>query len=410
MIDHSRVSLISCPDYDFPRVEAAVRRAVDLLGGMTAFVKPGQRILLKPNLVRAVPPERAVSTHPTIVAAAAKLVVEAGGSPVIVESPGGPYTPGLLRASYRKTGMTWAAEMGGAELNYNVDTVQVPHPEGTMLHRLDLVHPAIEADAVINLAKLKTHNLTALTLAVKNLFGLVPGTLKMGYHAKLQQADRFARGLVDILTYVKPALNLVDAVVAMEGDGPSGGDPRQVGAIIAGADALAVDIVCAALVGYDPLSVLTTKAAAELGLTSGRLEDISLLGDELETLRVADFRRGTAFPFDPGLLPRWLRGPALGSDAARGPEDGSAKRKGWLPAVASGWVWRQLVVVPHAGERCTGCGYCAKHCPVDAIQVVDGKARMDSRKCIRCYCCHELCPEEAVELRRPLLGRLVLGS
>ncbi len=410
MIDHSKVSLIGCPDYDLGRVEAAIRRGLDLLGGMSAFVKPGQRVLLKPNLVRAVPPERAVSTHPTIVAAVARLVVEAGASPIIVESPGGPYTPGLLRASYRKTGMTWAAEMGGATLNYDVSTVQVSHPEGTLLHRLDLVRPAVEADAVINLAKLKTHNLTTLTLAVKNLFGLVPGTLKMGYHAKLQQADRFAQGLIDILTYVKPALNLVDAVVAMEGDGPSGGDPRQVGAIVVGTDALAVDIVCAALVGFDPLSVLTTQAAAELGLTSGRLEDISLLGDELKTLRVADFSRGTAFPFDPGILPRWLRGPALENQAAQGSGDGRARRKGWLPALATGWVWRQLVVVPHAGERCTGCGYCVKRCPVDAIQVVDGMARMDARKCIRCYCCHELCPEQAVRLRRPLLGRLVLGS
>ncbi|GAF93111.1 unnamed protein product, partial [marine sediment metagenome] len=274
--------------------------------------------------------------------------------------PGGPYTPGLLRASYRKTGMTWAADMGGATLNYDVSTVQVSHPEGTLLHRLDLVRPAVEADAVINLAKLKTHNLTGLTLAAKNLFGLVPGTLKIGYHAKLQQAGRFAQGLIDILTYVKPALNLVDAVVAMEGNGPTGGDPRQVGAIVVGTDALAVDIVCAALVGFDPLSVVTTKAAMELGLTSGRFEDISLLGDELETLRVADFSRGTAFPFDPGLLPRWLRGPALENQAAQGSGNGRARTKGWLPALATGWVWRQLVVVPHAGERCTGCGYCVK--------------------------------------------------
>ena len=176
------VSLVRCDDYDFEHVQTAVRQAVDLLGGMRAFVKPGQRVLLKPNLLRAVPPEKVATTHPTIVAAVAKLVIEAGGHPILVESPGGPYTPGLLRASYRKTGMAWAAEVSGLELNENVKAIQAAHPEAKLLHRLDLLEPLTEADVVINLPKLKTHNLTTLTLSVKNLFGLVPGTIKISYH------------------------------------------------------------------------------------------------------------------------------------------------------------------------------------------------------------------------------------
>jgi len=409
VIDHSKVSLIGCADYDFPRVEAAIRRALDLLGGMSAFVKPGQRVLLKPNLVRAVPPERAVTTHPTIVATVAKLVVEVGASPIIVESPGGPYSRRLLKGTYRKTGMTWAAKVGGAELNYDVGAIQVSHPEGVVLHGLDLVAPLVETDAVINLAKLKTHNLTMLTLAVKNLFGLVPGPLKIGYHARFKQAERFAQGLVDIVTYVKPVLNLVDGIIAMEGNGPSGGDPRQIGAIVVGADAFAVDVVSSALVGFDPLEVPTTRAAMERGLTTGRLADITLVGDAIDSLRVTNFRKGMASPIDPGLLPWWLRSIAEGSDTAQS-EEGSSAKKNRLKVLAANWVWRQLAVVPRAGEKCTGCGYCVKHCPVGAIQVVDGKARMDTHKCIHCYCCHELCPNQAVELRRPFLGRLVAGS
>ena len=405
----TRVSLTACADYDPARVEAAVRRAIDRLGGMDAFLKPGQRVLLKPNLVRSAPPEKAVSTHPSIVAAVAKLVVEVGANPIIVESPGGGYSAGLLRGTYRRSGMTWAAEVSGAELNFDVDTVQVSHPEAYVLHRLDLVKPLLEADAVINLPKLKTHNLTALTLAVKNLFGLVPGALKIGYHAKLRERERFCQGLVDILTYVKPALNLVDAIVAMEGEGPSGGDPRQIGAIIASTDALAVDMVSAALVGLDPLDVLTTRVAAARGLTSGRLDDLELVGERLEALRVDDFRRGIEFAFDPGLLPRPLRRFLGAGESATTSGAGDAYGRGFFRVLATGWFWRQLIVTPRAGKKCTGCGFCARHCPVEAIQVVDGVAQMDTRKCIRCYCCHELCPELAVELRRPWLGRVVLG-
>ena len=404
-----RVALTACADYDAARVEAAIRLTVDRLGGMGAFVKPGQRILLKPNLVRAAAPDRAISTHPTVVAAVAKLVVEAGGRPAIVESPGGPYSAAALRLIYRKTEMTWASEAGGAELNYDVATAQVSHPEGQMLHRLDLVQALLDADAVINLPKLKTHNLTTLTLAVKNLFGLVPGSLKISYHAKLQERERFCQGLVDILTYVKPTLNIMDAIVGMEGNGPSGGAPRALGVIIASADALAVDIVSAALVGIAPLRVQTTEVAARRGLTSGRLEDIELVGESLDQLRVADFRMGIEAEMDPGLLPKPLRKLVEIAQPGKYTERKDARGRGLGRALTSGWLWRQLVAVPRVGKGCLGCGVCAKHCPVGAIRMVDKRAQIDTRKCIRCYCCHELCPEEAIELRKPWLGRLLIG-
>ncbi len=404
---NQRVALVRCADYDLDAVTEAVRQAMDLLGGMAAFVQPGQRVLLKPNIVRGVDPERAVSTHPALVAAVATLVIEAGGKPIIVESPGGPFSPIALRMAYRRTKIDWAAEVSGAELNFDCEGVQVSHPDGVVLHRLDLVRALLDADVVINLPKLKTHNLTTLTLAVKNLLGLVPGALKIGYHAKLQDRERFCQGLVDILTYVKPALQIMDAVVGMEGNGPSGGDPRPIGAVVAGADALAVDIVCTALVGMAPEEVETTRVAMARGLTSGRLQDVELLGEPLDALRVADFRRGMAASVDPGLVPRVLRGLLSAESSANG--EGDALGRGPFRLLSTGWVWRQLVSFPYAGEDCTGCGFCARHCPVDAIQVVDRRAQMDTGRCIRCYCCHELCPETAVMLRKPLLGRVLTG-
>ena len=404
------VSIVRCDEYDLDRIEDAVRRGIDLIGGMASFVEPGQRVLLKPNLVRSMTPDRAATTHPTVVAAVAKMVIEAGATPVIVESPGGPYSQLLLRNNYRRTEMNWVVEVTGAELNLDVTSTQVSHPEGKVLHRLDIVRPLLDADVVINLPKLKTHNLTGLTLAVKNLFGLVPGAVKISYHSKMQDRARFYEGMVDILTYVRPALNIMDAVVGMEGQGPSGGEPRQIGAIVASADALALDSVCAAMVGFAPREVGTTSVAADRGLTPGHLEGLELVGEPLESLVVSDFVRGIQASVDPGLVPRAMRWVLGVSEAASDGYDEDASERSVMHALSHSWLWRQLVATPRAGPECTACGFCVRHCPVDAIEIIDGRAHMDTRKCIRCYCCHELCPALAVELYRPLLGRLVFGK
>jgi len=284
-----------------------------------------------------------------------------------------------------------------------VRSVQVPVDDGRALHRIDMAAAIVEADAVINLPKLKTHNLTGLTLSVKNLFGVVPGTLKIAYHGKMQETERFCQGMLDILICTKPVLNIMDAVVAMEGNGPSGGEPRPANALIVGADALAVDAVAAALVGLDPTDVATTAAAVRRGLTTGRLEDLELLGDALETLRVKGFRLGTNLSFDPGLLPGFLRQLLPKRDA-------DEMERGRVRSWSSRWLTQQLLAYPEAGPTCTGCGYCARNCPVDAITIVNGRAEMDLKRCIRCYCCHELCPELAIDLKRSWLARRIGGA
>ena len=412
------VSIVRCPDYDAARVEQALRRALDLLGGVGQFVRPGQRVLLKPNLLRASPPEAAATTHPAVVRAAVRLVQEAGATPVIGDSPGGGLTPALLRRVYRKSGMIQMAEETGAELCYDISAVQVPNPNGALLKLIDLMAAVAQADAVINLPKLKTHNLTRLTGAVKNLFGVVPGVLKAAYHARLPKAHDFSAGLVDIMLCVSPVLSIMDAIVAMDGNGPSGGDPFAGGVLLASADAIAEDVVAMSLVGWEPRTSPPLQVAAERGLTSARLEDIELCGDPLESLLFRGFRPGTATQVDPGLLPRRLRRylmPLLAVRSTNGVSTTSAEVSpeaydvGTLPGPMRAWALRQMLVMPRAGSGCTGCEHCARHCPVQAITIVDGRARMDPDRCIRCYCCHELCPELAVELRRPWLGRLLFG-
>ena len=384
MAEVPRVALAACSGYDLDAVEASLRRALTPLGGMAAYVRPGYRVALKPNLLRPVAPEAAATTHPSVVAATARLVNEAGGTPFILDSSGGPNSATYLGVVHRTTGMTWAAKEGCAELLTRLHGIQVPLEGGLLLHRVDLVREAVEADVLINLPRLKTHGLTGLTVAVKNLFGLVPGTTKVGYHARLQDPAAFACGMVDVCAASGADLHIVDAVVGMEGNGPSAGHPRTIGALLAGEDALAVDVVAAALVGRDPLDVLTTRVAAEAGLLSGRLEDVALLGEPLEALIVVP----------PFLLP----------DAYR---PGRRRTRSWFGRLAGGSLSRQLLVAPRASTRCTGCGLCARHCPAEAITVPNGHAVMDLAKCFRCYCCHELCPVLAVELHRPLLGRMV---
>ena len=412
MTDRTAVALARCEGYDPARVEEAVRHTVTLLGGMSEFVHDGQRVLLKPNLCRPMAPETAVTTHPAVVRAVAILVREAGATPVIAESPGGAFSRRILQRLYEKTGMTRVAQETGAELNYDVRALQVSHPGAKLLHVLDIIKVATEVDAIISLPKLKTHNLTRITGATKNLFGLVPGVTKIAYHNKLQDAERFSTGLIDILTYASPVLTLMDSIVAMHGNGPSGGDPFPMGTVIASSNAVAVDVMAAYLVGFEPRTIEPVRIAIEQGLCSGCVGDMTIRGGSLEEMRVQGFRPGTATVMDPGLLPRGLLrilAPLLMARRVKGTESETLSVSTLPPALRQ-WVTRQMVPTPVAGPKCTGCGFCAEHCPVDAITITDRHAHIDPGQCIRCYCCHELCPYLAVDLKRPWVGRLLFGE
>lgn len=409
------VALIRCSTYDTAAVEAAVRSAVDSVGGMPAFVRPGWRVVLKPNILRAASPDSAIVTHPSVVRAVALMVKEAGATPILAESPAGPFNNGMLRLAYSRGGYDKVAEETGMELNYDCSCLQSPHPEGKLIKRLDILKVIDEADAVIGLPKFKTHNLTRLTGATKILFGVVPGVVKYGYHAKLRNAMLFSEMLIDVVTYVKPVLNVMDGIVGMDGNGPSGGEPYEGRFLMASADPYAMDVVGATLVGMEPLSLPPLQVAASRGLTTGRVEDVQILGLSLDEARLKGFRYGTATAVDSGIFPRVVRRLGRKIVAARTVEGELATENtdytrldvGSTPRSARAWVTRQLVANPQANERCVGCGVCVRSCPVQAIELVDKRAHMDWNKCIRCYCCHEVCPENAIDLHRTLLGRLL---
>ena len=385
-MEETQVYAASCPDYG--QAEGAIRALVEQMGGMGRFVRPGERIVLKANLLRAAPPESAICTHPAVVEAVAKLVKEAGGTPVICDSPGGAlHKEAVLRSLYEKTGMAAAAAAAGAELSMDSSTRTVSLPEGKVLRQAEIITPVAEADGVIDLCKMKTHVLMSMTGAVKNLFGVIPGLSKVGYHATHPDHATFADVLLDLTGYVKPRLSLMDGILAMEGDGPgSSGTPRQAGLLLAAANPLALDTAAGAIMNLPRQDNPVLLAAERRGLTPCRMEDVELIGGTVEELRMADYK----FPASTKSNLMDFLGP--------------------LSRPAERLCKKALSQTPRIdGAKCVGCGICAKSCPGQAIAMTapGKKARISQKACIHCYCCHELCPQKAVELHQSWLGRLL---
>lgn len=385
-MEETQVYAASCPDYE--QAEACIRALVEQMGGMGRFVRPGVRIVLKANLLRAAPPESAICTHPAVVEAVARLVKEAGGTPVICDSPGGAlHKEAVLRSLYEKTGMAAAAAAAGAELALDPSTRTVSLPEGKVLRQAEIITPVAEADGVIDLCKMKTHVLMSMTGAVKNLFGVIPGLSKVGYHATHPDHETFADVLLDLTGYVKPRLSLMDGILAMEGDGPgSSGTPRQAGLLLASANPLALDTAAGAIMNLPRQDNPVLLAAERRGLTPCRMEDVELIGGTVEELRMADYK----FPASTKSNLMDFLGPL-----ARPAERLCKKAFSQTPRID--------------GAKCVGCGICAKSCPGQAIAMTapGKKARISQNACIHCYCCHELCPQRAVELHQSWLGRLL---
>ena len=221
------VSIVRCNDYELEGVRAALRAALAPLGGMSAFVKPGERIGLKPNLLLGSDPAQAIVTHPAVLAAVALAVKEVGAIPIVAESPGSGIVPSrkVLDRVFRKAGYREVADLYGFELNVDPEWEGVAHPDGQVIKRVEVIKSVLQVDGVINLPKLKTHAFMIFTGATKNMFGVIPGLTKVGYHGKFPQRERFAGMLLDVASFVRPRLSVMDAIVAMEGRARVRGEP-----------------------------------------------------------------------------------------------------------------------------------------------------------------------------------------
>jgi len=365
---HSDVSIVRCADYDSDRALSAVRRSVDLLGGITSFIKPGDRVLIKPNLLKASPAANAVTTHPEIVRAAIRLAHEAGGVVQVGDSPGF----GDLRKVCEKSGLLEVIQQEGAALQGLEEAVE--RKNRGQFHRFEISRAVVEADVVINLPKLKTHGMTTLTGAVKNLFGCIPGKRKVQWHFNTGvNHDAFARMLVELCALIQPRLTIMDAVIGMDGNGPGSGDPFSIGLVLAGRDPVALDVVSGAIVGVDPALLTVVRAAAAAGIGETVLDRIRLYGEEnLADLVVKGFRLPPQEHLE-WRVPEWSR---------RFLKEALTTR----PVIDNG--------------ACIQCGICRAHCPQGAIDEKDGRLAIRYRDCIRCFCCQEFCPQGAITVGR----------
>jgi len=371
-----RVAIEKVDNYDPGLVKAGLVRLLAPLGGMAAFVRPGERVLLKPNMLYGKPPEAAVTTHPAVLRGVIELVQEAGGRVLVGDSPG----IGNLRSVARRSGMLEVVEATGVEFG-EFDQVR-PVKAGGVFKQFEVAVPYLDADRVINLPKLKTHEMMTITCGVKNLFGVIVGAAKPAWHLRAgDDRELFARMLLELYLVRPPDLTIVDAIVGMEGDGPGSGDPCHVGLLLAGEDAVAVDTIAGDIAGIPRHLRFVERQAERMGLVGADRGEISVVGTPLAEISVTPFRLPPIADVQFGL-PRFLK----------------IRLRNQLTT--------RPVVVP---EKCRLCRICVGACPPGAMTVENNRVEVDYRNCIRCFCCRELCPEAALAVKKGLLLRILEG-
>ena len=378
------VSIVPCRSYDDAEVESALRTLLEGLGGLD-FVRPGMHVAIKLNLVTAMKPDTAATVHPAVVCALVRALREKGAEKVTVgDSPGGVYSAPYLRVVYDVCGMRRVESVGGT-LNSDFSQIEAEYPEAVQAKSFPFTAYLRDADAIIDLCKLKTHGMMGLSCAVKNMFGVIPGTVKPEFHYRYPKAEDFADMLVDLYEYTKPRLCICDAVVGMEGNGPTQGTPRPVGCLIASESGHALDLLGAHLIGLEVRDVPTLAAAMRRGLVPESVSDLAVSGDP-SRFTVTDYK---TIPSQSNVFFNVFGTGPVGK-------------------AANYVAGRILTPYPKLSSGlCVGCGKCAQICPAKAIAMVKKKPKIARGKCIHCFCCQEFCPKGAMQVGRHLLMRLL---
>jgi uncharacterized protein (DUF362 family)/NAD-dependent dihydropyrimidine dehydrogenase PreA subunit len=367
----SAVSIVRCQDYSFDKISFALGRALELLKYEPAFARPGQRVLIKPNLLSARRPDEAVTTHPELLRVLVRLLKARGCKVCIGDSPGN-YGRDTVEEVYKACGVKKLAQEEEVDL---IKFDRIKWVDGFAISEAIEEFPLI-----ISVPKFKTHGLTVLTGGIKNILGVVPGLYKSSLHRQAPHPDEFAKVLVRLFAIVRPALTIVDAVLAMEGDGPAAGSPRKLGLILASRDAVALDAVLARIVGLEPFRVPTIREAVQANLGEASLEQIEILGEKISDIKVKNFRLPSTSILN--RIPNKV-----------------------LKLTSRLWWFRPAV----STKGCNNCGACIRNCPQEAMALHNGRVEIDYTKCSLCLCCHELCPQKAIYIDKGFLAKLTGG-
>jgi len=368
-----RVTLRCCGSYDAPQLAAVIKTQLDALG-VCNELKPGMTAVLKPNLIMKSKPEENIITHPAVIEAVGLYMKACGAEVLIAESPGGPNSPAVMNSVYRACGYTEMAERNGFSLYTACKSREVFLPNAVKCKKLSVLEPFLDADYIINIPKMKTHGMMGMSGAVKNLFGVVPGLMKPELHCRFPDKSDFADMLLDLCDFIRPHLSVMDAVYGMQGNGPTGGESRFVGAVLASKNPYSLDLAAAEIMNIKADEVFLLKNAISRKLSPEALDETEIMGDAIHKIRVTDYKRAKASSVDfIDRAPRFLRS--------------------FLTKIAT----------PKPRIRtseCIGCGKCAESCPQHIIEMLGTKAVIRLQDCISCFCCHEMCPQHVIDIKR----------
>jgi uncharacterized protein (DUF362 family)/Pyruvate/2-oxoacid:ferredoxin oxidoreductase delta subunit len=376
------VSIQKVKEYSPLNIRRGLIQCFSLQGGLETIIKPGSKVFVKINhLSPPSSPEEAIITHPLFTKEVVRLLLDAGCHVTVGDDIHSKNQDGFLISGYRNV----CNDLGVRLLNLKELGFREVECKGEVLKKAFISSVVLDADYIINLPKLKNHSFMAYTGAIKNMYGIIPHGLRCSHHRQFFLPETFSQMLVDIFSCAQPHLNIMDAIVAMEGEGPSAGKPRHLGLILASSDAVALDAVALRIIGMDPMQIPIIAHASKRGCGTSDTEKIEILGERIQDIEIKDFKPSAIAA---GLI------------------------KKRIPALIHAFIQDQLILIPEVLQKnCTACRECSDACPTGAAQIQDeeGKAKIDENRCIRCMCCHEVCRFHAIELKEKAFGRLLRG-
>lgn len=366
------------PYGDAEKTRQAVQALLDELPAFKNLCADA-KVLIKPNLLAKSAPENAVTTHPHVVRAVILCLQAKGVKDITVaDSPGGPHTQKMLGAVYKASGIADVCQSAGAKLSVD-GAADIVAANGTVVRNFSFLQPFGQANFIINLPKMKTHVLTGMSGAVKNLFGLVPGLQKAEFHTRFPEKEPFANMIVDLCQTVNADIHLLDGLLAMEGNGPGGGKPRQCNLLLAGQNPYYVDLAVCHFIGMQPMQTPILAAANKRGLCPKSLPEGALQASGFNPLPIQGFLHPKSYSgkVDFSRNVPMLLGPLVSF---------IAKASAPKPVIKA--------------KACIGCAKCVHICPQKTVHLQGKKALIQYNKCIKCFCCHEVCPAHAIDVRR----------